>query len=155
MLLRQTFVPKIHLPPGFVLLVDTREQLPLFPPSSWCIHSPLRQGDYSILHFEDVVAIERKTPSDLLLSFGKERKRFEKEISRLLSYEWKGLLVECSESTLYTPSKFSSLHFGSLYQSLASLEVKGFHIYYADTREKARWWVLSRLVRFYKHKRTK
>jgi len=149
----RTFKPNIIIPQGFLLIVDTREQAPLFGVEEWCIRKALKQGDYSVVGFEDKVAIERKNISDLLSSLGTGRKRFEKELERLEGYEWKGLVIEGTESELYVPSRFSSLHPNSIYQSLCSMELRGFHIYYAESREKARWWVLSRLVKYYRIKR--
>lgn len=148
-----TFKPKITIPEGFVLVVDTREQTPLFDQCEWVVYKKLDQGDYSVLGFESVVAVERKSKSDLLASLGVNRKRFKQEIERLMDYEWKGLVIECSEKELYVPTMFSLLNFQSLYHSISSLEVRGFHVYYAATREHARDWVLSRLVKFYKLKR--
>ncbi|HRR45284.1 MAG TPA: ERCC4 domain-containing protein [Mesotoga sp.] len=151
----QTFKPKIILPKGFVLIVDTREQAPLFDVCEWCVRKALKQGDYSVVGFEDKVAIERKNMADLLSSLGSDRKRFEKELERLEGYEWKGLVIEGTETEIYVPSRFSSIHPNSVYQSICSMEVRGFHVYYAKDREKARWWVLSRLAKYYKHKREK
>ena len=149
----RTFKPNIIIPQGFLLIVDTREREPLFAGEEWCIRKTLKQGDYSIKGFEDMIAIERKSLSDLLSSLGVERKRFEAELQRMEGYEWKGLVIEGLEKNVYTPNYYSSLHPNSIYQSLCSMEVRGVHIYYAESREKARWWVLSRLVKYYKHKR--
>jgi len=62
-------------------------------------------------------------------------------------------VIEGLEKNVYTPNYYSSLHPNSIYQSLCSMEARGFHIYYAENKEKARWWVLSRLVKYYKIKR--
>ena len=138
-----------------MLVVDTREQRPLFKPSSWVVDEKLDQGDYSIRGFEDRVVIERKGLGDLYGSLGKGRKRFEREIQRIQGYQWWGLLVEGSEKKMYDSiESYSSLHPNSLYHSLASLEVQTqCHIYYARDRRVGKEWVLSRLTRLYRYLR--
>lgn len=152
---RISFTPKIQIPEGFYLIQDTREQKPLFKPAPWIIEKGLKSGDYSIKGFEDTIAIERKSINDLYGSLGVGRKRFEAELGRLLDYAWKGLLIEGPESKLYDEvHKFSSLHPNSLFHSLSRIEVfYGLHIYYAKKPYQARWWVLSRLTRYYKYLR--
>jgi len=148
------FKPKIEIPDGFILVVDTREQTPLFVTARpWIVYKKLDQGDYSILGFEDMIAIERKSITDLLNVIGRGRARFEKEIERLKDYWWKGLLIEGTEKDVYDVSRYSSVHPNTRYHSLASWEIRGFHIYYAENKRKARWWVLSRLTKLYKHLR--
>jgi len=147
------FKPSITVPEGFTLVVDTREQKPLFKPAEWIISKALKQGDYSVSGFEDKIAIERKSISDLLSIIGKERKRFEKEIERLKDYWWKGLLIEGSERNVYNVNRYSAVHPNAVYHSLASFEIRGFHIYYAPDRTHARYWVLSRLIKLYQHLR--
>ena len=145
--------PKISIPEGFVLIVDTREQAPLFQPESepWIISETLKTGDYSIKGFEGQVVIERKGLSDLFTSLGKNRERFKRELKRMEGMRWKGLVIEGSEREVMTPQMYSEMHPNSVYHSLSSIQVKyNVHIYYAKRVEQARWWVLSRLTRFYK-----
>ena len=150
----EKFKPIIEIPDGFKLVVDTREQTPLFLTyRPWIIYKKLDQGDYSVLGFEDKIAIERKSISDLLSVIGKNRERFEREIARLKNYWWKGLLIEGTEKDVYDVHRFSSVHPNARYHSLASFEIRGFHIYYAEDKRKARWWVLTRLIKFYRHMR--
>ncbi len=68
------------------IIVDTRETVPLFecPP---CTRGTLRNGDYSLRGFEDVIAIERKSISDLFGSVGNGRKRFLMQVRRCSSVE--------------------------------------------------------------------
>ncbi len=149
----KSFSPSISIPEGFVLVVDTREQAPLFFDEQWVVRKGLKQGDYSIVGFEEEIVVERKNIADLYSTLGKGRDRFKREVERLEGYKWKGLLIEGGEDRVYTVNKFSALHPNSLYHSLSSLEVNGFHIYYAKDKRWARWWVLSRLTRWYKYKR--
>jgi ERCC4-type nuclease len=149
----EPYQPKIDIPEGFVLVVDTREQTPLFQPNSkpWIIQSALKTGDYSVKGFENLIVIERKSLSDLFSSLGKERERFKKELKRMEKFVWKGLLIEGSERDILSCQEYSGMHPNAVYHSLSSIEVRyGVHIYYAKKIKRARWWVLSRLTRFYK-----
>jgi len=151
---RISFTPKIDIPDGFIMVVDTREQKPLFKPKPWIVEAGLNSGDYSIQGFETVITIERKSIPDLLGTLGKGRIRFEKELNRMSEYKWKGLLIEGLENDVYQPNDFSSMHPNSIYHSLAAIETKwGVGIYYAKDKKHARWWVLSRLTKLYKYLR--
>ena len=151
---RINFTPKIDVPEGFIMIVDTREQKPLFKPKLWIISHGLNSGDYSIQGFENVITIERKSIPDLLGTLGKGRIRFEKELNRMSEYKWKGLLIEGLENDVYQPNDFSSMHPNSIYHSLAAIETKwGINIYYAKDKKSARNWVLSRLTKLYKYLR--
>ena len=73
-----TTLKKPKIPDGFILVQDTREQLPLFArlPKGLIIKSDtLKVGDYSIEGFQDIITIERKNISDLLTFIGGERKK--------------------------------------------------------------------------------
>jgi DNA excision repair protein ERCC-4 len=150
-----TYYPKIDIPDGFYMVVDSREQKPLFKGVNTVIgkcivHRALKYGDYSILGFEDRISIERKSLPDLYSTLGKGRTRFEKEIRGLSTYEWKGLLIEGSEDDCYTPDQYSAIHPNSVYHSIAAMNILGFHIYWAKNRTRARDFVLSRLTKYYK-----
>jgi len=149
----EPYYPKITVPEGFYLVVDTREQRPLFKSQPYIIHKGLKYGDYSIAGFESVISIERKSLSDLYSTLGKGRKRFEKEIHGLMEYEWKGLLIEGTEEDCYCPQLYSAIHPNSVYHSIASMNIHGFHVYWAKNRHRARDWVLSRLIKYYHMKR--
>jgi len=154
MMPRINFTPKIDIPDGFIMIVDTREQLPLFKSKPWIISHGLNSGDYSIQGFENIITIERKSIPDLLGTLGKGRVRFEKELNRMSEYKWKGLLIEGLENDVYQPNDFSSMHPNSIYHSLAAIETKwGVGVYYAKDKKHARWWVLSRLVKLYRYLR--
>ena len=151
---RIEFTPKIDIPAGFILVQDSREKKPLFKSQPWIIDVGLKSGDYSVKGFEDVIVVERKSIADLLGTLGKGRGRFERELNRLENHKWKGLLIEGMEKDIYQPNAFSGLHPNSLYHSLSAIETKwGLHVYYAEHRKNAKWWVLSRLTKLYKYLR--
>lgn len=93
----------------FTIIVDTREQFPYhftgFRADSRHKYKPLiiptkraalKTGDYSIEGFEDRVAVERKSLSDLYSSLGGERDRFKREFERLNKLDHAKLVIEAS-----------------------------------------------------------
>jgi len=54
----------------------------------------LAMGDYSVVGLESIVAVERKSLSDLLSCIGPQRERFDKEVMRLLTYRVKAIVAE-------------------------------------------------------------
>lgn len=81
------------------ILIDTREQVP------WSFMLPtepatLDTGDYSVRGLEHLVAIERKSLSDLLGCIGRDRERFTRELQRLRAYRFGWLIVETTLTDL-------------------------------------------------------
>lgn len=79
------------------VLVDNREQRPLrFAPDLGvdCGSATLPAGDYSVRGFTHLIALERKSVSDLVGTLTKGRERFENELDLLEQYRWKAILVE-------------------------------------------------------------
>ena len=85
-----------------VILIDTREKAPLDFSKYPCTTAvaTLTTGDYSIKGLESVVALERKSESDLLQSLTHERERFERELARLRGFMVKAVLCETSWAKL-------------------------------------------------------
>ncbi len=79
-----------------VAIVDTREQRPLDLSPLSTERGTLATGDYSVRGLEGVVAIERKSLADLVACVGRDRKRFEREVQRLLSFPMRAVVVEAS-----------------------------------------------------------
>ncbi len=79
---------------AIVAIVDTREQDPLDLAPLATITATLATGDYSVRGLERIVAVERKSLPDLLACVGRERKRFDREVQRLLAYPVRALVVE-------------------------------------------------------------
>lgn len=79
--------------PPFV--VDTREQ----PHTAWTFDGPtvrgtLATGDYSLVGFENRVALARKTLPDLVACCTGERDRFWRELERLGPFDFRAVVVE-------------------------------------------------------------
>jgi ERCC4-type nuclease len=94
--------------PKPVVLIDTREQSPFdfsrFP--NWIAgekRQKLDAGDYSIQGMENVLALERKSLSDLITTLIQHRLRFFKMCEQLAQYLWRALLVEASYEDIKSP----------------------------------------------------
>jgi len=74
------------------IVVDTREQNPLWKKD--VISKKLDVGDYSIEGFEDQIAIERKSLTDLFGTLGKGHRRFNKEIERSKGLEYFAIVID-------------------------------------------------------------
>jgi ERCC4-type nuclease len=92
--------------PPFVILVDSREQLPLTFGLTPTRTMALPTGDYGIMPLRELeeitpsfifpIAIERKSIADLLGCIGQSRQRFEREIQRLAKFRYAAIVVEGS-----------------------------------------------------------
>jgi ERCC4-type nuclease len=151
----------ITFPDGFIMVIDTREQEPLFrrPPKGLVtVRQTLHNGDYSIKGFEDVFAVERKKISDLYSYLGKESKRTIEKLKRLREFEWAALVVEADEATVLQTSPdaaiFGKMHPEAIRARLVSIEVRyGLHVYYNKSKRSVERWVLDRATKFYRIKR--
>ena len=80
------------------ILIDSREQSPLAFPGLATERASLKTADYSCIadgvDLRDVVALERKSVSDLLGCVGGQRDRFERELERLAQLRYRALVIE-------------------------------------------------------------
>jgi DNA excision repair protein ERCC-4 len=83
-----------------VILIDTREQLPLVFCHLATRGATLQSGDYSILGAEELFGVERKTIGDLIGCVTNGRERFERELHRLRGYRFKRLLIVGTEDEI-------------------------------------------------------
>ena len=85
-----------------IILTDTRERTP-WTFEDWpvlCVKAALPSGDYSLPGFETRVAIERKSLDDLTGSLSRDRRRFEREMQRLGTYDLAAVIIEASLSDI-------------------------------------------------------
>lgn len=82
------------------ILVDTREQFPLTFCNLPSEPATLDTGDYSVRGLTHLVAVERKSLSDLLAVVGRDRDRFKRELQRLRGYRFRMLVVEANAEEL-------------------------------------------------------
>lgn len=141
-----------QIPDGFVLCVDTREQLPLFTstPDILIEKKKLDHGDYSVKGFENRICIERKMISDLTSYISSDRKNTIRKLERMEGM-WKALVVECGELDLYLPKQFTNVSPEVFRQTLVSWRLRyNLHTYFSSDRERIEMYILDHLIKFYK-----
>ena len=111
------------------------------------LRGTLATGDYSLKGLEDVVAIERKSLSDLLACVGRERKRFDREVQRLLGYSVRAIVVESTWKEIEAGDWQSKVSKSSALGSLLGWIAAGVPIVMAGDRNRAGQFV-SRLLYF-------
>jgi DNA excision repair protein ERCC-4 len=117
----------------FVVVVDSREQRPYRFDEA--VVKLLPSGDYSLLGFEERVAIERKSKKDAYASLGRERERFEREVERLSRFEYAAIVVEASLKGFLSRPDFSQLNPKTAINSLLAWSVKhGVYVFFAGDR---------------------
>lgn len=94
--------------PKPIVLVNTREQIPFeFTNHSNWIADTKRQkfgaGDYSVVGMDNLLALERKTLTDLITTLMQHRKRFFKLCEKLAKYRWRALLIEATYEDIKSP----------------------------------------------------
>lgn len=111
-----------------VVLVDSREQLPLHFRNLRSERSTLPTGDYSVrvgdVDLRDTVCIERKSVADLVGSLGTGRKRFEREMERLVRIRWRFLVIEGEMREIAAGTRFSTLTPKQIISPLLSWQTK-------------------------------
>lgn len=137
---------------GFCIVIDTREQKPykFDVPTE---RKALPAGDYSVKGLEDRVVVERKTLIDAYGTFGKGRKRFEKELVKLARLDFAAVVIESSmlKALRHPPSKvqrFTPKHFNRAW--IAWAERHGVQFMFCDNRELAQRQTFILLERFWR-----
>ncbi len=105
----------------------------------------LATGDYSVKGLENVVAIERKSLSDLLGCIGGERERFDREVMRLLAYPCRAIIVEATWGDLEAGEWRSKVTSSAAIGSCLGWIAQGVPIVMAGDHERAGRYV-SRLL---------
>ncbi len=93
-------LPATLTPESVVAITDSREQCPLDLSPLRSERGTLDTGDYCLASCPDVVRIERKSLSDLVGCVGSDRERFEREVSRLLAFPIRVLVIESAWETI-------------------------------------------------------
>lgn len=135
----------------FVVVVDTREQLPYTfaglttraakgrrPLEVPTVRRGLKTGDYTIVGMEDCLAVERKSKSDLYGSITYGRDRFKREHERLSGLQWAHVVVEASLADALTPPEGNRTSPRSVLGTIASWPTRyGVQWWFADNRQLA------------------
>ena len=128
------------LPKPFAL-VDTREQdpLPLLANHpNWFSgerRATLRTGDYTVEGMERLLALERKSLSDLVSCTVSHRRLFLNQCDRLAKFKWKAILIEATYEDVKRGYNIpSDVHPNSVAGTLDAIEAKhGIPILYTST----------------------
>jgi ERCC4-type nuclease len=136
-----------EIPDGFILVVDSREQHPLFDPipiGLCIIRDAIKVGDYTVKGFENQIAIERKGESDFFGFIGRERDRTVKKLEAMSKMYFSALVIQVDEYDLYNPSIPTKLTHEHVRGFLKSIRVKyGIHYYMNEDKESLERYVLD------------
>lgn len=130
------------------VVVDTREQRPYTFPGA--VTGTLPTGDYSLLGFEDRIAIERKTKADAYGSLGCGRARFRREAERMSELQYAAIVIEASVPDFLCPPPFSQLAPAAALNSLLAWSVRfGIPVFFAGDRDHGAAITLQLLTKFW------
>lgn len=152
--IKRDLLKPFKIPDGFTLIVDTREQQPLFvrPPNNLNIlKKSLKDGDYSIEGYENVFCIERKKIGDFYSYIGRDRRKTTKKMHRFSDMYWVGLAIEAAEEDILSGHVMSKVPPEVARQTIASFELRyRIHVYFNRSRHDLARWILDRAIMFHK-----
>lgn len=67
--------------------------------------------------------------------------------------DWAGIMIEGSEDKVMVKPDFGKYGPKQMYGALTSYEIQGIHLYFAQRPRDGRFWILTRLIKFYDHYR--
>ena len=133
------------------IAVDNREQLAYSFAGYDCTTEPatLNVGDYSIIGFEDKIAVERKSIDDLLGCLTSGRERFEKELARARSLDRFCVVVEASFEDLAKGMYRSAMKPHAACQSVIAWQIRyGTPFIFAGSRKACEYYTYSFLAKY-------
>ena len=135
------------LPP---IVIDTREQTP-FVFTHQVVRAMVPTGaDYSLVGFESLIGIERKSLDDLVGSLTQGRERFERSLTALRTRPFRALIVEADWSDILAGRYQSRAHPSSIVGSLAAMMADGVPVVFASNGNAAAVLVERLLAKFWK-----
>jgi DNA excision repair protein ERCC-4 len=125
------------------IIVDTREQAPyLFQGYDVIVErAALPTADYQLAGFRAVA--ERKSMGDLLNSISHDRARFEKELERIQTYDFRCVVVEGNFSDLAAGNFSSRMNPHSAAQTVAAYSVRYAPFFFCGSRQHSEYMVYS------------
>ena len=143
---------------NFTIIIDKQEKRlgikgynfkTIKPDPPLTIRAHLKTGDYSIKGLEDKITVERKTLVDLFGSTGNERKRFEREMERLSTFDYAAIVVESDIRTWFiNPPGRSKMNPRSVFRTIIAWSQRyGVHVWPMWDRpsaEKVTYLILKR-----------
>ncbi len=143
------------------IVIDSREQQPYhFDGKTYegttTETAALTTGDYSLFGLNDLIALERKSLSDLTGTLTSGRDRFMHECERGKGLEYFGLIIEANIDDVRRHNYRSKMTPQSLLQTLAAYSVRyGLHIHWCGCREGGEYVVHSLLQKFLREQQTR
>lgn len=127
------------------VIYDTREQTRdgvftgwTFPPDVVVERAKLNFGDYSVKGLTDLIVIERKSLPDLVACVGRERDRFERELTALRGYRYKAVIVEATLKQIEAGGWRGEVLPQSVLGSIAAWRIRyGVEVIYGGDAERA------------------
>lgn len=143
------------------IVIDSREQIPYgFAPPRYAdvevVRDSLSTGDYSLIGMTDLIALERKSLSDLTGTLTTGRDRFRRECERGRGLQYFGLIIEASIDDVRNHNYRSQMTPQSLLQTLAAWSVRyGLHVLWAGSREGGEYLTHALLQKFLNEQETR
>lgn len=138
---------------GPVVVIDTREQEP-YSFDEWIdcsVRKALPAGDYSLVGYEEAIAVERKSLEDFVSTVIQGRKRFRKELERLAQYDAACVVVEADMKDIVHGKYRSHAHPRAVLGALVSIYVDyGIPVICCSNRQIACHFVAMFLLRHHK-----
>lgn len=132
------------------IVIDTREQRPWDLAPLPTVRGTLQSGDYSLLGFEDRIAIERKSLEDFIGCCTGSRDRFVRELERLHAFDLAAVVVEADVWEVWEGAKFSQASPASVIGSAAAFFIDyGTPVYFCGARKHAADFAGRLLRKFY------
>jgi hypothetical protein len=115
-------------------------------------YDTLQTGDYSLVGHEHEVAIERKSKEDAYQTFGANRDRFERELTRLAEMHFAAVVIEDSwDGLLRRPPAYTKLNPKIIFRSIIAWEQRyGVHFHTCPGKRFAERLTLRMLQRWWK-----
>src|SRR5258708_11182621 len=108
-----------------LIVIDSRENLPLVFTRLQSVEGTLYSGDYSIRALEDSFSVERKSIEDIVsCCMGQNRERFERELHRLRGFKFKKLVIIVSRCLIETQRYRSRIAPAAVLGTLSTYEVR-------------------------------
>lgn len=144
-------------PPDFVVVIDTREQHPLFdnirtmPKGLVIVRDTLKVGDYSVRGLEHLVFFERKEVSDGINYVTTEHQKTLAKLKPYLLIPNKYLMIEGTEHDMFmNENLYSAVHPEAIRNGLCAIEIRcGFRVYFSRDRKDHERFMLDRMLKIY------
>ena len=143
---------------SFVIIQDTREQEPYLFLDKYnnpqVLVAGLGTGDYSVLGFEDRIALERKSLDDFVGSISNGRERFEREVQRGQDLDYFAVIIKGSMEDVRRHQYRSLMLPHAVLQTAISWELRyGCRFIWAGSRPAGEYVVYNTLRKYHAARR--